>query len=279
MKPCPDPELAKMGDPMGHSIGSFHVFCSFPVCTGLKYHQTLRPGTPSANPCKARHYPIFMNLDNYQTEGFFDEMFSAEMQVRPHYHNLLERLNELSVEEFHQKRESVDLSFLRQGITFTVYGEKEGTEKIFPFDLIPRIIPNSEWEPVARGLEQRITALNLFLKDIYNEQKILKDGVIPEHFILSAKYYRPEFRHIPVIKDIYIHICGTDLIRDHDGKYLVLEDNARSPSGCVLHAGEPPGVEAGVSELFPTSRGAHHPGLSAPPVECAQTHCTHWRRG
>ena len=172
-----------------------------------------------------------MDLENYKTEGFFDEMFEAKNSVRPHYRNLLERLKELSVEEFHQKRQSVDLSFLRQGITFTVYGEKEGTEKIFPFDLIPRIIPNSEWEFVSRGLEQRLVALNLFLKDIYHDQKIIKDGVIPEHIILSAKHYRPEFRYIDVIKDIYIHICGTDLIRDDKGEYLVLEDNARSPSG------------------------------------------------
>ena len=172
-----------------------------------------------------------MDLDNYKTEGFFDEMFVEKDSVRPHYQNLLERLNELSVEEFHQKRQSVDLSFLRQGITFTVYGEKEGTEKIFPFDLIPRIIPNSEWEYVSKGLEQRIIALNLFLKDIYHDQKIIKDGVIPEHIILSAKHYRPEFRNIDVIKDIYIHICGTDMIRNDKGEYLVLEDNARSPSG------------------------------------------------
>ena len=172
-----------------------------------------------------------MNFDNYKTEKFFDEMFQADGTPRPHYRNLLERLTELSTDEFHAKRESVDLSFLRQGITFTVYGQEEGTEKIFPFDLIPRIIPNTEWERVAKGLEQRIIALNLFLKDIYHDQKIIKDGIIPEYFIKTAKHYRPEFRNINVIKDIYIHICGTDMIRDDKGEYLVLEDNARSPSG------------------------------------------------
>ncbi len=172
-----------------------------------------------------------MNFDDYKTESFYDEMFESDGVPRPHYRNLLERLQELTTDEFHQKRESVDLSFLRQGITFTVYGEEEGTEKIFPFDLIPRIIPNSEWEHVKKGLEQRMIALNLFLHDIYHDQKIIKDGVIPEHFILSAKHYRPEFRGIDVIKNIYVHICGTDMIRDEKGDYLVLEDNARSPSG------------------------------------------------
>ncbi len=172
-----------------------------------------------------------MNLDHYQTDAFYDEMFESQGVPRPHYRNLLERLSELSTEAFHQKRESVDLSFLRQGITFTVYGEEEGTEKIFPFDLIPRIIPNSEWEHLKKGLEQRIIALNLFLHDIYHEQQIIRNGVIPKHYILSARHYRPEFQNIKVLKDIYIHICGTDMIRDENGEYLVLEDNARSPSG------------------------------------------------
>ncbi len=172
-----------------------------------------------------------MKFDSYKTDSFYDEMFEADGTVRPHYRNIYARLSELSTEEFFQKREAVDLSFLRQGITFTVYGDEEGTEKIFPFDLVPRIIPNTEWQHISKGLEQRIIALNLFLKDIYHEQKIIKDGIIPAHFIESAKHYRPEFRGVNVPKDIYIHICGTDLIRNDQGEYLVLEDNARSPSG------------------------------------------------
>ncbi|MCC6415719.1 MAG: circularly permuted type 2 ATP-grasp protein, partial [Opitutaceae bacterium] len=106
-----------------------------------------------------------------------------------------------------------------------------GTEKIFPFDLLPRIIPAKEWEYIERGLTQRITALNLFLHDIYHEQRILKDGTIPAHYVLSAKNFRREFVNFEVPRDIYIHICGTDLIRDDQGRYLVLEDNARCPSG------------------------------------------------
>jgi uncharacterized circularly permuted ATP-grasp superfamily protein len=137
----------------------------------------------------------------------------------------------MSIEEFEKKRAAADNAFLSQGVTFTVYSDNEGTERIFPFDLIPRIIPRKEWEHVEIGLSQRITALNLFLQDIYHEQKIVKDGVIPEDIIRSAVHFRPEFMGFDVQKDIYIHICGTDLIRDNAGDYLVLEDNARSPSG------------------------------------------------
>ncbi len=122
-------------------------------------------------------------------------------------------------------------SFLTQGITFTVYNDNRGTEKIFPFDLIPRIIPAEEWEFIERGLEQRIRALNLFLHDIYHDQRILKEKVIPEEYVLSAAHFRKEFMGFNVPRDIYIHICGTDLIRDNDGRYLVLEDNGRCPSG------------------------------------------------
>jgi len=172
-----------------------------------------------------------MFFENYQTDAFFDEMFAPDGTVRPHYKAIYERLCELSVEQFDQKRQAVDLSFLRQGITFTVYSDDEGTEKIFPFDLMPRIIPETEWQHLVRGLTQRVQALNLFLKDIYNEQRIIKEGVIPAGYILSGKHFRREFMGVQVPNDVYIHICGTDLIRDDKGEYLVLEDNARSPSG------------------------------------------------
>jgi uncharacterized circularly permuted ATP-grasp superfamily protein len=168
---------------------------------------------------------------NYDTGNFFDEMFLERGVVRPHYQNLIERFANLTEEDFLLKRDAVDLSFLQQGITFTVYEDEESTEKIFPFDLIPRIIPNSEWQSVELGLEQRIQALNLFLKDIYTDQKIVKDKVLPEEILKSAKHFRKEFIGVKVPKDIYIHICGSDLIRDIDGNYLVLEDNARCPSG------------------------------------------------
>jgi uncharacterized circularly permuted ATP-grasp superfamily protein len=172
-----------------------------------------------------------MLFRKYQTESFFDEMFAAPGEVRPHYRRLLERIQQLSQEEFDQKRQEVDLAFLRQGITFTVYGDTEGTERIFPFDLIPRIIPHAEWTRIEAGLVQRITALNLLLHDIYHEQKIVKDGIIPESYIKSARHFRPEFVNMDVARNIYVHICGTDLIRGNDGTYMVLEDNCRVPSG------------------------------------------------
>jgi uncharacterized circularly permuted ATP-grasp superfamily protein len=170
-------------------------------------------------------------LNNYTPEDFFDEMVSGDSVTRNHYQRFVERFGMVDREEFEAKRRAVDLAFLRQGITFNVYGDSQGTERIFPFDLIPRIIPANEWEHLERGLEQRITALNLFLHDIYHEQRIMKDGVVPPFYVLSAKHFRREFVNFEVPKDIYVHICGTDLIRDKDGTYLVLEDNCRSPSG------------------------------------------------
>ncbi len=158
-------------------------------------------------------------------------MFDGQGSVRPHYHRLAELLRQTPPEEFDQKRQAVDMAFLRQGVTFNVYGDSQGAERVFPFDLVPRIIPAKEWEFLERGLTQRITALNLFLHDIYHEQRILKDGVIPPSYILTGKHFRREFVNFSVPKDIYIHVCGTDLIRDKDGNYLVLEDNGRCPSG------------------------------------------------
>lgn len=176
---------------------------------------------------KTRHHM----LKRYDHAGFFDEMLDKGGQVRPHYRKFREHFKALTPQEFNHKRHSVDVAFLRQGITFNVYGDSAGTEKIFPFDLLPRIIPAREWELLERGLAQRITALNLFLHDIYHEQHILKEGVIPPHYVLSGKHFRREFAGFNVPKDIYIHVCGTDLIRDDSGRWLVLEDNGRCPSG------------------------------------------------
>jgi uncharacterized circularly permuted ATP-grasp superfamily protein len=192
-----------------------------------------------------------LEFSDYQTEGFFDEMFTADGQIRPHYRKVLETISGLTVEEFEQKRAAVDLSFFRQGITFTVYGDEAGTERIFPFDMIPRIIPQSEWRRLEEGLSQRITALNLFLNDIYNDQKIISDGVIPAHYIHSAKHFRREFMGIKVPHDIYIHICGTDLIRDDKGEYLVLEDNARCPSGVSYMLENRQALKRTFPKLFP----------------------------
>lgn len=179
----------------------------------------------------AKSQPAGMHLGNNLTTGFFDEMFGRDGQVVGHYQKLQEAFAQIAPEDFHAKRHSVDLAFLRQGVTFNVYGDSRGAERIFPFDLVPRIIPAKEWEHLERGLTQRITALNLFLHDIYHEQRIIKDGVVPAQYVLSGKHFRREFVNFAVPKDIYIHVCGTDLIRDDQGQYMVLEDNGRCPSG------------------------------------------------
>ena len=139
---------------------------------------------------KSKNKPSAPLLANYAGENFFDEMVDAGGQALPHYARFRELFGRLTSAEFDLKRQSVDLAFMRQGVTFNVYGDSAGTEKIFPFDLLPRIIPAKEWEMLERGLAQRITALNLFLHDIYHEQKILKDGIIPAHYILSGKHFR-----------------------------------------------------------------------------------------
>ena len=179
----------------------------------------------------AKSQPAGMRLGNNLASGFFDEMFGRDGQVLGHYQKLQAAFAQIAPEDFHAKRHSVDLAFLRQGVTFNVYGDSRGTERIFPFDLVPRIIPAKEWDYLERGLIQRMTALNLFLHDIYHEQRILKDGVVPAQYVLSGKHFRREFVNFAVPKDIYIHVCGTDLIRDDQGQYMVLEDNGRCPSG------------------------------------------------
>ncbi len=153
------------------------------------------------------------------------------MKARTHYEKIYQRLDRLTKAEISERRQQADSSFLEHGITFTVYGDEGGTERIFPFDLIPRVIPASEWKLVESGLKQRIIALNLFLNDIYHERKIIKDGIIPEEIVNSSKNYRPEMVGFDPPQEVYAHICGTDLIRDDQGNYLVLEDNARCPSG------------------------------------------------
>lgn len=173
-------------------------------------------------------------LSEYDPGPFFDEMFDDRGRVRLHYEMLAKRLDALAPEDFARKRLLADRTYLAQGITFTVYSGdegREGTERIFPFDLIPRIIPASEWELIERGLVQRLTALNLFLHDVYHDKRILDEGVIPRELVESARHFRPEMAGFDVARGIYIHICGTDLIRDADGRYLVLEDNGRCPSG------------------------------------------------
>ncbi len=194
-----------------------------------------------------------MLFDNYQPEDFFDEMFTADGSVRPHYRGVADALNPVDPGEFRNKQAAVEAAFMRGGVTFTVYSDAQGTERIFPFDCVPRVISAEEWDVVERGLIQRLTALNLFLHDIYHEQKILKDRVIPPQYLLTAKHFRREFMHFEVPKDVYVHICGSDLIRDRDGRYLVLEDNLRCPSGASYMLENRAALKRTFPELFQAS--------------------------
>src|SRR6185436_11421038 len=168
---------------------------------------------------------------NYQLDAAYDEMFEPSGEPRASYSVLHQRLTQLPPEELRRRQQAADLSFLHQGITFTVYGRDEGTERIFPYDLLPRIITSSEWATIERGLVQRITALNLFLRDLYHEGKILADRVIPREMIYTCRHYRREMRGLRVPRDIYVSVVGTDLVRLEDGRFAVLEDNLRVPSG------------------------------------------------
>jgi uncharacterized circularly permuted ATP-grasp superfamily protein len=170
-------------------------------------------------------------LKNYTLDHAFDEMFESKDQLRELYGPLLEHFAALPQDEVQRRKQAADLSFLNQGITFTVYGREEGTEKIFPYDLLPRIITSAEWAKVERGLTQRITALNLFLKDIYNEGRILNDGIVPREIVYSCQHFRRQMTGLQVPRNVYIAVCGTDLIRLENGDFVVLEDNLRVPSG------------------------------------------------
>jgi uncharacterized circularly permuted ATP-grasp superfamily protein len=168
---------------------------------------------------------------DYELTSAYDEMFRAPGRPRNHYRQLYSRLLNQPAEELRRSKQEADQSFFNQGITFTVYGRSEGTERIFPHDLLPRIIPSAEWDVIERGLKQRIIALNLFLKDVYHERRIIKDGVIPGEVIYTCRHFRRQMRGIRVSRDVYVSICGTDLIRMPDGRFVVLEDNLRVPSG------------------------------------------------
>jgi uncharacterized circularly permuted ATP-grasp superfamily protein len=161
----------------------------------------------------------------------YDEIFASEGQARPHYRELLEILGSLDEREIPRRERLQKLSLLNQGITFAVYGEKDGVERIFPFDFVPRIIPQVEWRKIEDGLIQRVTALNLFLADVYSEQRCLRDGIVPWELVLTRPEYRRELLGVLPPKNVFTHVVGTDLIRNDDGEYLVLEDNCRCPSG------------------------------------------------
>ncbi len=184
----------------------------------------LRPDT-------SERYKLPPPFSNYHFDAAYDEMFSAECRARSPYQELYHRLLEMPFEILQQRQQAADTAFLNQGITFTVYGDDEGTERVWPYDLLPRIITSTEWNRIERGLTQRITALNLFLKDIYHDGHILSEGIVPRSLIYSCRHFRREMRGLHVPHDIYVSIAGTDLVRLPDGSFAVLEDNLRVPSG------------------------------------------------
>jgi len=161
----------------------------------------------------------------------YDEMFTPDGEVRKHYDPLHGRMSTLGAEELAGRQRTLERSFLLQGITFTVYGAENTTERIIPTDLFPRIIPAAEWSKIEAGLTQRLQALNLFLADIYGDQQILMDGVVPRELVLGAPSYRREMQHLYVPHKAYANVCGSDLIRQQNGEFAVLEDNLRVPSG------------------------------------------------
>jgi len=160
----------------------------------------------------------------------WDEMCDSK-SIRKPYLSVFSNLQQLNIDTLISKHNIASELFMNQGITFTVYNNEEGIERIFPFDIIPRIITGSEWEQIERGIAQRLKALNLFIKDIYNEQQVIHDGIIPASLIATCPHYKREIFGIKVPHDIYVHISGIDLIRGNDGKFYVLEDNLRTPSG------------------------------------------------
>jgi len=172
-----------------------------------------------------------MRFSHYETGEYFDEMFGEPSRPRAAAKALVQFIDALPEGEILRRQRSAERALLHMGITFNVYGDSAGTERIFPFDLVPRIVSASEWRVIERGLKQRIHALNLFINDVYHDQKIVKDGVIPALLIRSAKSFRPPCVGMNPRRQIWCHITGTDLVRHRDGRIYVLEDNLRCPSG------------------------------------------------
>ena len=195
---------------------------------------------------------------------FFDEMYDAQGACRPHYRAFAQWLADTPQELLAQRRREADLLFHRAGITFTLYGDEQGTERLIPFDIIPRAIPASEWRTVERGCIQRVQALNLFLADLYHEQRILKAGIIPAEQVLANESYQMAMRGLDLHRDLYAHIAGVDLVRDGDGTWYVLEDNLRTPSGVSYMLEDRKMMMRLFPELFAAQRVApvdHYPSL------------------
>lgn len=172
-----------------------------------------------------------MDFRSYITEGFYDELFEADGKPRDGAALLVDRIEALPGGDLIRRQRAAEAAMMNMGITFAVYGDERGAEKIIPFDIIPRIIEAHDWKPIESGLKQRIEAINMFLDDVYHDQKILRDKVIPGEVIYSASSFRKQCQGLNPPEGIWCHITGTDLVRDRDGQFYVLEDNMRCPSG------------------------------------------------
>ena len=195
---------------------------------------------------------------------FYDEMYDASGAVRPHYQAFARWLADTPDELLAQRRREADLLFHRAGITFTLYGDDQGTERLIPFDIIPRSIPASEWRIVERGCIQRVQALNMFLADLYHDQRIIKAGIVPAEQVLANEGYQIAMQGLNLHRDLYAHIAGVDLVRDGDGSYYVLEDNLRTPSGVSYMLEDRKMMMRLFPELFAAQRVApidHYPNL------------------
>lgn len=172
-----------------------------------------------------------MDLKKYNVNGYYDELLDPRLQARPGAGKLINYLRKISFEEIQKRKQAAELAIKTMGITFTVYSEGENIDREWPYDIIPRIIPQKEWKYIEKGLQQRLTALNHFINDIYNDQKIIKDKKIPGELLKSSKNFRKQCCTIKPLFGVWAHICGSDLVRDSDGTIYVLEDNLRVPSG------------------------------------------------
>lgn len=172
-----------------------------------------------------------VNFDNYETLGFYDEMFDEQQNIRPQYDLLKKRLQKMDIKKLKFLQESTDRAQLSLGMTFNVYSDNQGVERILHLDILPRIISSEDWNYLEKGLSQRIYALNLFIDDIYNEQKVFKDKIIPKELILSSATFLKQCVGLKPPENVWAHITGSDLIRSGDGQFYVLEDNLRTPSG------------------------------------------------
>lgn len=173
-----------------------------------------------------------IDLSNYDPRPFYDETMAGKNRARPYSKQLIRLFRKMDQDELEARQAAADMAIQEMGITFTVYSEQDGNiDRNWPFDICPRIIPLSEWEAIEEGLMQRVKALNLFIDDLYHQQRIIKDGVFPEEVLKDSKNFRPQCIGVNPERSIWAHICGSDLVRDVDGTVYVLEDNLRVPSG------------------------------------------------